>query len=280
VSAAGAGPGAGRGEGEGDPTIPRPRFTRALVRPPGPNFADGLTHAGLGAPSFELALAQHAAYCAALRDCGLALVTLPAEPAHPDGCFVEDTAVLLPEGAILTRPGAASREGEVATVRAPLAAAWPALACITAPGTVDGGDVCHAGRVVFIGLSARTNGEGAAQLAQWLQGLGYAPRVVSIHGLDGLLHLKSGLSWLGGARLLLAPALAGHAAFADFECLVVDAGDAYAANAVCIGERVLVPAGYPRVESGLVARGLSPVALAMGEFEKMDGGLSCLSLRW
>jgi len=257
-----------------------PRFTRALVRAPGPNFADGLTGAGLGAPAFAVALAQHAAYCDALRDCGLDLISLPADPAHPDGCFVEDTAVLLPEGAILTRPGAPSREGEVAGVGGPLAAAWPALACITAPGTVDGGDICHAGQVVFIGLSPRTNGEGAAQLAQWLQGLGYAPRVVSIHGIDGLLHLKSGLSWLGGTRLLLAPALAGHAAFADFECIVVEAADMYAANAVCIGERVLVPAGYPRVEARIVACGLSPVALAMGEFEKMDGGLSCLSLRW
>jgi dimethylargininase len=280
VSAATTGSGPGEGDVDGDAAVARPRFTRALLRTPGPNFADGLTHASLGAPSFEIALAQHAAYCAALRDCGLALVVLPAEAAHPDGCFVEDTAVLLAEGAILTRPGAASREGEVATVRGPLAAAWPALACIRAPGTVDGGDICHAGRVVFIGLSARTNGEGAAQLAQWLQGLGYTPRVVSIHGIDGLLHLKSGLSWLGGTRLLLAPSLAGRAAFADFECIVVDAADAYAANAVCIGERVLVPEGYPRVESLLAAGGLSPVALAMGEFEKMDGGLSCLSLRW
>jgi dimethylargininase len=274
-------PGGASGGGvDGDAAVARPHFTRALVRLPGPNFADGLTHASLGAPAFEVALAQHAAYCVALRDCGLALVALPAEPAHPDGCFVEDTAVLLPEGAILTRPGAPSREGEVATVRGPLAAAWPALACITAPGTVDGGDICQAGRVVFIGLSARTNGEGAAQLAQWLQGLGYAPRVVSIHGLDGLLHLKSGLSWLGGSRLLTAPSLAGHAAFADFECIVVDAADAYAANAVCIDERVLLPAGYPRVEALLAGCGLTPVALSMGEFEKMDGGLSCLSLRW
>jgi dimethylargininase len=258
----------------------QPRFTRALVRPPADSFAAGLTSAGLGAPLLAEARAQHAGYCAALRDCGIEVTELPADEAFPDGCFVEDTAVLLPEGAMLTRPGAPSREGEVEGVRGPLAAAFPALARIVAPGTVDGGDICHAGRVVFIGLSPRTNAEGAAQLAHWLQGLGYEPRVVSIHGNHRLLHLKSGLTWLGDGRVLLVAALAAHEAFADCERLVVDADEEYAANAVRSGERVLLPTGYPRTFARIAALGLAPVALAMGEFRKMDGGLSCLSLRW
>jgi dimethylargininase len=265
---------------EGAPTAGVPRFTQALVRPPADSYAGGLTSAGLCVPVLAEARAQHAAYCDALRACGLSVGVLPQDAAHPDSCFVEDTAVLLPEGAMLMRPGAPSREGEVEGVRGPLAAAFPALARIVAPGTVDGGDICHAGRVVFIGLSPRTNAEGAAQLAHWLQGLGYTPRVVSIHGNARLLHLKSGLTWLGDGRVLLVGALAGHEAFADCEQLVVGPAEEYAANAVRIGEHVLLPAGYPRTQAQLAALGLSPVALAMGEFRKMDGGLSCLSLRW
>ncbi len=256
------------------------QFTRAIVRPPPASFADGLTRMDLGVPSLPLALEQHAAYCRALQSCGLTLIALPADPAYPDSCFVEDTAVLLPEGAMLTRPGADSRRGEVEGIRASLANAWPVLARITEPGTVDGGDICEAGRVVFIGLSPRTNAEGAAQLAQWLRGLGYEPRLVSIHGIDTILHLKSGLSWLGDGRLLVMGALAGHPEFADFERVVVDDDDLYAANAVRVNDRVLVAAGFPRVEAQLRALGYSPLALDMSEYEKMDGALTCLSLRF
>ena len=256
------------------------QFTRALVRAPAGNFADGLTRVDLGKPVFSRALEQHQAYCRALETCGLELLVLPPDARHPDSCFVEDTAVLLPEGAMLTRPGAESRLGEVEGVRAPLAGLYPALARISAPGTVDGGDICEAGRVVFIGLSPRTNAEGAAQLAHWLSGLGYEPRVVSIHGIDSILHLKSGLSWLGEGRLLLIDALATRPEFADFSAVRVDDDEAYAANAVRVNEHVLVAAGFPRMLERLTALGYSPIALAMGEFEKMDGGLSCLSLRF
>lgn len=256
------------------------RFTRAIVRPPAANFADGLTRVDLGTPSHALALAQHAAYCRALTACGLELLVLPTDPVHPDGCFVEDTAVLLAEGAMLTRPGAESRLAEVEGVRAPLAGVYPALACITAPGTLDGGDICEAGRVVFIGLSPRTNAEGAAQLAHWLRGLGYEPRIVSIHGIDSILHLKSGLSWLGEGRLLVIDALAARPEFADFSRVRVDDDEAYAANAVRVNDHVLIASGFVRVEARLRALGYSPMPLAMSEFEKMDGGLSCLSLRF
>jgi dimethylargininase len=251
-----------------------------LVRPPQDDFADGLTRFDLGRPVLSLAREQHAAYCRALADCGVSVTTLPATPGFPDACFVEDTAVLLPEGAMLMRPGADSRLGEVDGVRGPLAGAFAALARIVAPGTVDGGDICEAGRVVFIGLSARTNAEGAAQLAHWLQGLGYEPRLVPIHGLDSILHLKSGLSWLGEGRVLVINALASHPEFAGFECVPVDAGEAYAANAVRVNSRVLIAAGFPRLDARLRALGYAPLALEMSEFEKMDGGLSCLSLRF
>jgi dimethylargininase len=255
-------------------------FTHALIRLPGANYADGLTRADLGRPSLREALRQHADYCAALRECGLSLIELPADERFPDGCFVEDTALLFPEGALLTRPGAASREGEVEAIRSALFAHYPRPDSILAPGTLDGGDICVADRTVFIGVSGRTNEAGAGQLRDWLVPRGYAGRIVDIRGMDSILHLKSGLAWLGEGRVLLIDELAEHPAFADFQRVRVDAAESYAANAVRINDRVLIAEGYPRLRAGLQALGYRPLELAMGEFAKMDGGLSCLSLRF
>jgi dimethylargininase len=255
------------------------RFKHAIVRLPGENFADGLTREDLGAPSLPRALEQHAAYCQALRDCGLTLTTLPADPSHPDGTFVEDTAVLLPEGAILTRPGADSRQGEVAAIADAVHAHYPKPARIESPGTMDGGDICEAGQHVFIGLSHRTNEEGAAQLARWLTKQGYSSSMVDVRGVASILHLKSGMSWLGEGRLLVIDELAAHPAFAGFEIVRTEADEAYAANAVRVNDFVLLADGFPRLQSRLEALGYCCLPLAMSEYAKMDGGLSCLSLR-
>jgi len=131
-------------------------FRRAIVRLPAENFADGQTTVDLGVPDYEKALAQHERYCEALVSCGLALTRLPADPRHPDSTFVEDTALIAPGGAILTRPGAPSREDEIADMEPALHEFFPALRRIQPPGTVDGGDVCEAGDHWFIGISART----------------------------------------------------------------------------------------------------------------------------
>jgi dimethylargininase len=256
------------------------RFTHAIVRLPGDNFADGLTREDLGTPSLARALEQHASYCQALRDCGLALTTLPANPAHPDGTFVEDTAILLPEGAILTRPGADARRGEVAAIAEALRAHYPTSARIEAPGSVDGGDICEAGRHVFIGLSHRTNEAGAAQLARWLASFGYTSSTVDVRKIDSILHLKSGISWLGDGRLLVIDELAGHPAFAGFGVVRIDAEEAYAANAIRVNDTVLIASGFPRLQARLEALGYRCLPLAMSEYAKMDGGLSCLSLRF
>ena len=255
-------------------------FRHAIVRPPAANFADGLTRVALGAPVFSRVLEQHAAYCAALEACGLSLTVLPADDRFPDSTFVEDTAVIVPEGAMLTRPGADSRLGEAAAMEPALRTVFPDLAQIVAPGTVDGGDICEAGRHVFIGLSDRTNADGAAQLARWLSGLGYTSDAVDVRGMTSILHLKSGLSWLGDGRVLLIDELAAHPAFAAFERVVVAPEELYAANAVRVNSRVLVASGYPRLVATLSDLGYRPLVLDMGEFEKMDGGLSCLSLRF
>ncbi len=256
------------------------QFTQALLRLPGDNFAQGLTQSAEGAPDPALALAQHQHYCRALEAAGLTIAVLPADPRHPDGCFVEDTALLTARGAILTRPGAPSRRGEVDAIDAALRHDWPELARIEAPGTVDAGDVCEADGHFLIGLSARTNEAGAAQLAGLLGDLGYRADLLDIRGLRALLHLKSGIAYLGGGRLLTTRDFPRHPALAAYERIDVPAAERYAANALCINDRVLVAAGYPATRAAIESLGFEAVVLEMSEFRKLDGGLSCLSLRW
>ncbi len=256
------------------------RFERALTRLPGPNFAAGLTSAQLGRPDLDAALVQHAAYCAALRRCGLEVRTLPADPAHPDSTFVEDTAVLSAAATVVTRPGAASRQGEVGAIAQALRDWGREAECIAAPGTVDGGDICQAENHFFIGLSARTSEAGAMQLATLLRAHGHTSSTVDIRGNRELLHLKSGLAYLGDGRLLVAPELPPIEEFRDYELVRVEPAESYAANCVRINNYVLVAEGYPRLAAALRGLGYSLISLAMSEYRKMDGGLSCLSLRF
>jgi dimethylargininase len=290
-------------------------FAKAIVRPPAPNFAEGLTTAGLGAPDYQRALNQHEAYCAALEWCGLTLIRLDAEPNYPDSCFVEDTAIVvnaadssagdiarpLPQ-VVLTRPGAPSRAGEVERMRGTLNTIFSqhAVQQIQLPGTLDGGDVCEAGKHYFIGLSMRTNESGAQQLAQFVAARGYTSSFVDIRArphppphagcprgdpgrqavLTKLLHLKSGLAYVGDNRVVVTEALAGLKEFDDYEVVLVPPGAEYAANCVRVNDYVLVAAGYEQFEEKLRNVGYQTLALDMSEFQKMDGGLSCLSLRW
>ncbi len=256
------------------------RFTRAIVRLPAENFAEGLTAADLGPPDLETALEQHAAYVDALRECGLSVAVFDPDPAFPDSTFVEDPAVLVPECAIITRPGAPSRAGEIEALRPVLRQLFAEVRSIEAPGTLDGGDVCLAGDHVFIGISERTNEEGAGQLERILSARGYETSRVDIRGLQRLLHLKSGLAWIGERRLVRIDALAGAPAFDDWKPIDVASGEEYAANCVRVNERVLVAAGFPVLERTLREAGLDPWPIDVSEFRKMDGGLSCLSLRF
>ncbi len=257
-----------------------PRFSRAIVRPPADTFAAGLTSGTLGPPSVALALGQHEGYCRALEQAGLALVRLPADPAHPDSTFVEDTAVITPRGAILARPGAPSRRGEVEAIGPALQGVFGELAAIVPPGTLEGGDVCQVGERYLVGLSARTNEEGARQFANRLESLGFAASLVDIRPIPGLLHLKTGLSWLGGDRLLAVPPLLGSPALVGYHRVPVPPGEEYAANCVVVGNVAIVPAGYPSVSDTLARLGLRVLPVELSEFRKMDGGASCLSLRW
>ena len=251
----------------------------AIVRPPAATFAAGLTSRPEAVPDVTLALEQHAAYCQALLDCGLALTALPPDREHPDSCFVEDPAIVTARGAMVTRPGAASRMGEADSLYSALQGWYPDIARMAAPGTLDGGDVCQLGDHFLIGLSGRTNEEGAGQLAEFLRRLGYQSSLVDIRRSRRLLHLKSGLSYLGEGRVVIAPELRAAAALRAYELVVVADAELYAANCLRINDRVLVAAGHPELARRLSALGYDTLPVDLSEFRKMDGSLTCLSLR-
>jgi dimethylargininase len=255
-------------------------FTRAIVRIPGSNFDAGLTTVDFGRPIFDLVLQQHQKYCQAFVECGLALTTLKPDLRFPDSTFVEDAAILTERGAVLTRPGAASRAGEVDAIRTAILNFFPHPLTIEAPGTVDGGDICEAGDHFFLGVSHRTNEEGARQLATHLASFGYTSSVIDVRHMTSILHLKSGISYIGDNALVVMEEMAHNAQFSRFNLIRVSEEETYAANCVRVNDRVLVAAGYPLLIGELRARGFNPLALEMSEFQKMDGGLSCLSLRF
>jgi dimethylargininase len=255
-------------------------FTNAIVRPPGQNFASGLTRLDLGPPTLEHALEQHELYCQALASCGLNLVRLEPDNQYPDSTFIEDTAVLTPPGAVIARPGAPSRLDEIRSIKPVLHDYFPHVHSILEPGTLDGGDVCEAGEHFFIGISDRTNEHGAQQLARFLDSLGYTSSLIDIRGVSNILHLKSGLAYLGGRRLVVIEALRNRKEFSGYDLICLSTAEEYAANCLLINGRVLVPAGFPKAKEELDQLGCKTIALDMSEFQKMDGGLSCLSLRF
>lgn len=258
------------------------KFTRAIVRPPGPDFARGLTTADLGAPDYERALVQHSAYQAALEKCGLTLIRLEPDDDFPDSTFVEDTAVLTEHGAVITRPGAESRLGETAGIAEELSRWYDKVDFIQPPGRIDGGDVCRVGDRFLIGFSDRTNEEGARQLVEFLAASGFlSTQLINITGMPGLLHLKSGMSCLEDDRLLVIEPFEEARFLNGFNRIGVPKGEEYAANCVRINDHVLIPAGFPGVRHFLEHNLLyNLIELDMSEFQKMDGGLSCLSLRF
>ena len=251
-------------------------LTRAILRLPGPDFASGITTASLGAPDLSRMLAQHAAYADALRAAGLEVEVLDALPGFPDAYFVEDVAVVVPELAVVARPGATSRRGEEDEI-VPVLAAHRAVVRLEHPATLDGGDVLVIDRTVFIGLSARTNEEGARQLARLLEPRGYRSRTVPV--VSGL-HLKSSLNPVGNETLLVSPRIADRPELRPYRRIVVEAGDEAACNSLLVNGTLLTPAGFPKVRRQLAAAGLRTIELDVSEARKMDGGLTCLSLRF
>lgn len=252
-------------------------FKNAIVRKPCPEIINGLTSVSLGKPDYNKALDQHAGYVEALRSCGLNVKVLEADSQFPDSVFVEDVALCTSECAIVTNPGAPSRNDEKLEMNAVLKSFYKHIEAIEAPGTLDAGDVMMVGKHFYIGISERTNGQGAEQLISYLERYGMTGSMVP---LKEMLHLKSGLSYLEQNHLLITGEFINHSAFADFQKIKVDPDESYAANSLWVNSTVLVPAGFPRTLAKIKQAGYHTLILDVSEFRKLDGGLSCLSLRF
>jgi dimethylargininase len=251
-------------------------FAEAIVRAVPETIDAGITSADLGKPDYERAREQHDRYVGALKRCGLEVTVLDADARYPDSVFIEDTAVVTDRCAIVANPGAERRRGEVHAVEETLSGLYENVERIDTPGTLDGGDVLQVGDHFYVGLTQRTNREGAGQLAEILRRYGFG---VSFVGLRRFLHLKTGVAYLGDRDLLVAGELAAADEFEGFDRIFVSPEEEYCANCIRVNDHVLVPAGYEGTRDEIVDRGYEVIGLEMSEFWKVDGGLSCLSLR-
>jgi dimethylargininase len=221
-----------------------------------------------------LALRQHARYCATLAECGARVVTLDVNATFPDAVFVEDTAVVFDQVAVLASPGAPSRRGEPAGI-APELARYRELRSIEYPDTLDGGDVVVAGRTVLVGASQRTNAGGARSLAALIAPFGYTVRRVA---LRDCLHLKSACCALPDGRLLVNPAWLDSPPLDDFTLVPIPPDEPFAADVATIGDIVILSATNPRTLDLVAALGFPVRAVEVSEFEKAEGGVTCLSI--
>jgi dimethylargininase len=252
-------------------------FTQAIARKPGKNFAQGLTSTiSAEPPQFGLLRKQHNTYLEALKSCGLEVTLLDPLPDYPDAYFVEDTAVVTPDVAVITNPGAEARKGEE-DFMAPVLAGFRKIERILFPGAVDGGDVLQVGNHFFIGLSERTNKAGAAQLGHILESVGHTWATVEV---GAGLHFKSSVNYVGKNTLLVTADFAEHAALSEYNKIVLEKADAYAANTLLVNGHLLMPAGFPDSRKELEVLGFDIIELETSEVRKMDGGLTCMSIRF
>ena len=253
----------------------------ALVRPPGASFTRAISSQNLPI-DVELAQVQHAGYCAALADAGVAVETLPADERYPDGCFMQDPAVVIAGRGIVCRMGAAGRQGEEEAVAGALAGRFP-LIRIMPPATLEGGDVMVLPQgKILVGRTARTNHAGIAQLVVALSGAAPGETPVPVYSVpvNDYLHLLSAATYVGRNTLIAVEAYAGHPHFSGLDVIVAPAEEVYAVNVLGLEESVIIPAGYPRIAAALRARGFTVLPVPVSEFAKADGGVTCLALVW
>jgi dimethylargininase len=251
-------------------------FTYAVCRRPGPDLGAGITTSDLGVPGFQLANTQFDRYVETLRLMRLEVTVLDALPGYPDAHFVEDTAVVTPDTAVITHPGAPARQGEQHSIAEALEP-HRSLARIESPGTLDGGDILMIDRHFLIGVSDRTNTAGAEQLGAILASHGNTWQAVPV---AAGLHFKSSVNMVAPDTLLVTEAFADREELKDYRRIIVPAHEEYAANSLLINDRLIMPAGYPATRALLEEVGFPITELDTSEFRKMDGGLTCLSLRF
>ncbi|UYP45022.1 hypothetical protein NEF87_001307 [Candidatus Lokiarchaeum ossiferum] len=252
-------------------------FTKAIVRTPCKKMVEGITTSHLGKPIYDIALKQHQAYIQALKSCGLEVIILPADERFPDSCFVEDTAVVNEKFAIVDRPGAITRQGEQNSIHAELKKHYSDIKIITAPGTLEGGDVMRIGSKYYVGLSDRTNHNGFNQFREICSQFNFEANAIE---MNEMLHLKTGVNYLGDNTILVAGEFIEKEEFKSFTKIIVDPTESYAANCIRINANIIMPKGFPILKAKLQKIGVSILELEMSEFQKLDGGLSCLSLRF
>ncbi|MEA4988336.1 MAG: arginine deiminase family protein [Anaerovorax sp.] len=255
-------------------------FKNVIVKRPCKAMVEGITSAPeLGKPDYELALKQHDSYIEALKQCGVAVTVLEADEAYPDSCFVEDTAVITRKCAIISNPGALSRRKE-ADIMLPTIKKFfsdDKIEFIKSPGTLEGGDVMMVGDHFYVGRSARTNEEGIRQFIEILEKHGLSGSEVP---LELVLHLKTGVNYIENNNMLVSGEFIKKADFAKFNKIIIPEEEAYAANCIWVNDKVIVPEGYPTVEKKIREAGYEVILVDTSEYRKLDGGLSCLSLRF
>ncbi len=252
-------------------------FKNAIVRTPGKSMVSGISTAGLGLPDYELALAQHADYIEALKECGVEVTVLEADEAYPDSTFVEDAALLTSKCAIITNPGADTRRGETVAMKKVLKGFYTNIEEIHEPGRVEAGDIMMVGSHFYIGLSERTNQSGAEQMIAHLEKYGMSGSTVE---LKEVLHLKTGLAYLENNNLIASGEFLSKEVFQKFNILAIDKGEISAANCIWVNDTVIMPKGYPKTHATIKAAGYKIREVDVSEYQKLDGGLSCLSLRF
>ena len=255
-------------------------FKNVIVRRPCKAMVEGITSAPeLGKPDHDLALRQHDDYIAALKQCGVEVTVLPADERYPDSCFVEDPAVITRKCAIITNPGAASRNGEKDEIIGAVKKFFSddQIEYIQAPGTLEGGDVMMVGDHFYVGRSARTNEEGIRQFIAILEKHGLTGSEVT---LEEVLHLKTGVNYLENNNMLVSGEFVTKPEFAKYNRFEIPQEEAYAANCIWVNGTVIVPKGYPAVEKAVREMGYEVILVDTSEYRKLDGGLSCLSLRF
>ena len=258
-----------------DPTF---QFRRAITRAPGSSIIDGLRATDTGTPDLDRMRADHALYVASLRETGAEVIELPALEAFPDAVFVEDTALCLPQGAVLMRPGAPSRMGEVAEMAPTLRGLYDEVREIGGPGFIEGGDILVTSREILVGLSARTDHAGVLALADLVAPWGHRVRIVTTP--PGVLHFKTDCSLLDGETVLATERLAASGCFDGYRVIHTCPGEEAAANTIRFNDLVLMPAGFPATASRLRDLGYDVREIGNTECAKLDGGMSCLSLRF
>ena len=253
------------------------KFEKVIAKTPGKSYVEGLTTSNLGKADYDKLLVQHEAYVETLKKCGVEVTLLAPSEEFPDSTFVEDAAVLTSDFAVVTNPGADSRNGEIVEIESVLKEFYNKFYYIKAPGTLDGGDILQAEDCFYIGISERTNEEGARQLKEILEGEGFEATIIP---LKKFFHLKTGIAYLGNNKMVVAGEFVDHPAFDSYEKIVISNEDEYSANCIRVNDYVIIPQGYSETKRKINEAGFETIELDMSEVQKQDGGLSCLSLRF